>query len=84
MEAAVRQMRVGSSGAFSIIGDTRKTSLDADHPIIERCLAGKETAWEELDRVHTRRVYAICFRFPGWDDKAQDLTQEVFCGCSAR
>ncbi len=76
--AAVRQMMVGVSGASSSIHDTRKTSLDADQPIIERCLAGEEAAWEELVRVHTRRVYAICFRFTGSDHKAQDLTQEVF------
>ncbi len=76
--AAVRQMMVGVSGASSSIRDARKTSLDADQPIIERCLAGEEAAWEELVRVHTRRVYAICFRFTGSDHKAQDLTQEVF------
>ena len=76
--AAVRQMMVGISGAPSSIRDARKTSLDADNPIIERCLAGEEAAWEELVRVHTRRVYAICFRFTGSDHKAQDLTQEVF------
>ena len=76
--AAVRQMMVGISGAPSSIRDARKTSLDADNPIIERCLAGEEAAWEELVRVHTRRVYAICYRFTGSDHKAQDLTQEVF------
>ena len=76
--AAVRQMMMGVSGASSSIRDARKTSLDADQPIIERCLAGEEAAWEELVRVHTRRVYAICFRFTGSDHKAQDLTQEVF------
>jgi len=76
--AAVRQMMVGVSGTPSSIRDARKTSLDADNPIIERCLAGEEAAWEELVRVHTRRVYAICFRFTGSDHKAQDLTQEVF------
>jgi RNA polymerase sigma-70 factor, ECF subfamily len=29
-------------------------------------------------RNHTRRVYAICYRFVGKDSEAQDLTQEVF------
>ena len=76
--AAVRQMMVGINPAPSNIHDARKASLDADNPIIERCMAGEETAWEELVRVHTRRVYAICFRFTGSDHKAQDLTQEVF------
>jgi RNA polymerase sigma-70 factor (ECF subfamily) len=76
--AAVRQMMVGVSGASSSVRDARRASLDADQPIIERCLAGEEAAWEELVRVHTRRVYAICYRFTGSDHKAQDLTQEVF------
>jgi RNA polymerase sigma-70 factor, ECF subfamily len=76
--AAVRQMMVGIGSVPSDIRDARKTSLDVDNPIIERCLAGEEAAWEELVRIHTRRVYAICFRFTGSDHKAQDLTQEVF------
>src|SRR5450432_2103219 len=80
MEAmtAVRQMMVGISPAPSTTHDARKTSLDADNLIVERCLAGEEAAWEDLVRMHTRRVYAICYRFTGSDHKAQDLTQEVF------
>ncbi len=52
--------------------------LDADDQLVERCLAGEETAWEDLVKVHTRRVYAICYRFTGSDHEAQDLTQDVF------
>lgn len=52
--------------------------LDADTHLVERCLAGEEAAWEDLVRVHTRRVYSICYRFTGSDQEAQDLTQEVF------
>ena len=57
---------------------TREQSLDADNQLVERCLAGEEAAWEDLVRVHTRRVYAICYRFTGSDQEAQDLTQDVF------
>ncbi len=53
-------------------------SLDPDHSVIARCLAGDETAWEELVRLHTRQVYGLCFRFTGSGAEAQDLTQEVF------
>jgi RNA polymerase sigma-70 factor (ECF subfamily) len=53
-------------------------SLDADIQLVERCLSGQETAWEDLVRVHTRRVYSICYRFTNSDAEAQDLTQEVF------
>jgi len=52
--------------------------LDADHQLVERCLSGEEAAWEDLVRVHTRRVYAICYRFTSSDQEAQDLTQEIF------
>ena len=77
MEAmtAVRQMMVGISTSSQ---DARKICLDADNLIVERCLAGEEAAWEDLVRAHTRRVYAICYRFTGSDHKAQDLAQEVF------
>jgi len=52
--------------------------LDADQQLVERCLSGEEAAWEDLVKVHTRRVFSICYRFTGSDSEAQDLTQEVF------
>jgi RNA polymerase sigma-70 factor (ECF subfamily) len=57
-------------------GATRR--LDADTSLVERCLRGEQTGWEELVRTHTRRVYAICYRFTNRENEAQDLTQEVF------
>ena len=59
-------------------GERRKAALDQDLQLIERCLGGEEAAWEDLVKVHTRRVYAICCRFTSSDPEAQDLTQEVF------
>jgi RNA polymerase sigma-70 factor (ECF subfamily) len=53
-------------------------ALDADSILVERCLEGDQSAWEQLVRIHTRRVYAICYRFAGKDEEAQDLTQDVF------
>jgi RNA polymerase sigma-70 factor, ECF subfamily len=58
-------------------GQANRT-LDPDLPLVEQCLSGREAAWEELVRVHTRRVYSVCYRFTGTDSEAQDLTQEVF------
>lgn len=52
--------------------------LDTDSSLVERCLGGDETAWEDLVKVHTRRVYSVCYRFTGKDQEAQDLTQDVF------
>ena len=57
---------------------TRERLLDADNELVERCLGGEQDAWEDLVRIHTRRVYAICYRFTGSDQEAQDLTQDVF------
>jgi len=54
------------------------TYLDADNQLVERCLSGESAAWEDLVKVHSRRVYSICYRFTGSDQEAQDLTQEVF------
>jgi len=55
-----------------------RNCLDPDISLVERCLSGDAAGWEELVRVHTRRVYGICYRFIGRDGEAQDLTQEVF------
>jgi len=52
--------------------------LDAETSLIERCLSGEQGAWEEMVKVHTKRVYGICYRFTSRDNEAQDLTQDVF------
>ncbi len=53
-------------------------SLDADTQLVERCLSGQDAAWEDLVKLHTRRVYSICYRFTNSDSEAQDLSQDVF------
>lgn len=65
-------------GLGSTWGRTAVSDLDLDAQLVERCLQGDEGAWEDLVKAHTRRVYAICYRFTGKDSEAQDLTQEVF------
>jgi len=65
---------VGVPGTRNLIERT----LDPDFSLVSRCMRGDETAWEELVRLHTRRVYALCYRFTGSGSEAQDLTQEVF------
>jgi RNA polymerase sigma-70 factor (ECF subfamily) len=76
----VAQMGAGTLGWAwpNSTGRRAGTNLDADAQLVERCLAGDDAAWEDLVKVHTRRVYAICYRFTGSDHEAQDLTQEVF------
>jgi RNA polymerase sigma-70 factor (ECF subfamily) len=68
--ASMAQPR-GGAGAM-------ETALDPDFSLVSRCLRGDEPAWEELVRLHTRKVYGLCFRFTGSGSEAQDLTQEVF------
>jgi len=58
--------------------DLVQRALDPEYSLVTRCLSGDETAWEQLVRVHTRHVYALCYRFTGSGAESQDLTQEVF------
>jgi RNA polymerase sigma-70 factor (ECF subfamily) len=46
--------------------------------LIERCLNGDQAAWEEIVRLHRRKVFNIAYKFVGRHDLAEDLTQEVF------
>ena len=55
-----------------------QSKLDADTQLVERCLAGENSAWEDLVRLHSGRVYGLCYRFTNSSAEAQDLTQEVF------
>src|SRR5579883_3317325 len=66
--------------ATSLLGAQKADTsvFDADAALVDRCLAGDDSAWEELVRVHTRRVYSICYRFTNREGDAQDLTQDVF------
>jgi RNA polymerase sigma-70 factor (ECF subfamily) len=78
--AAVVMVSGAPFGAIAQSGGRHWTeeSLDLERSLVERCLSGDETAWEELIRSQTRRVYGLCYRFTGTDAQAQDLTQEVF------
>src|SRR5215831_13390008 len=66
--------QVGVGAAYNLVERT----LDPDYSLVSRCLRGDEAAWEDLVRLHTRKVYALCYRFTGSASEAQDLTQEVF------
>ncbi|MBM3817876.1 MAG: sigma-70 family RNA polymerase sigma factor [Acidimicrobiia bacterium] len=56
--------------------DTTATSAIDD--IIQRCLTGDQAAWDEIVRLHWRRVFNIAYKFVGRHDLAEDLTQDVF------
>lgn len=63
---------------FGQVARRQDAALDLDANLVERCLSGQDAAWEELVKLHTRRVYAICYRFTSSDAEAQDLSQEAF------
>jgi RNA polymerase sigma-70 factor (ECF subfamily) len=52
--------------------------LEPDSQLVQQCLQGEGLAWEKLVRLHTRRIYNICYRFTGQRHEAEDMTQEVF------
>lgn len=52
--------------------------MEPDTQLVQLCLKGESSAWEELVRRHTRRVYGLCYRFTSSRHEAEDLTQEVF------
>jgi RNA polymerase sigma-70 factor (ECF subfamily) len=51
---------------------------DIDIDLLEGCRRGDETAWRDLVARHTRKVFALAYRFTGRADEAEDLTQEIF------
>jgi RNA polymerase sigma factor (sigma-70 family) len=52
--------------------------VENDLDLLKRCLAGENQAWESLLRVHSRKIYSLCYRFTGRTAEAEDLTQEIF------
>lgn len=51
---------------------------DEDRELIERCLAGREEAFDELVVRFQNMVFNLAWRFMGETQEAEDLTQEVF------
>ncbi len=52
--------------------------MEQDAQLVQQCLRGDGSAWEELVRRHTRRVFNLCYRFTGNGSEAEDISQEVF------
>ena len=46
--------------------------------LIERCLKGDQLAWEQIVRLHWRKVFNVAYKFVGKHDEAEDLTQDIF------
>ncbi|HXX16546.1 MAG TPA: sigma-70 family RNA polymerase sigma factor [Candidatus Eremiobacteraceae bacterium] len=52
--------------------------MEQDPQLVQRCLQGDGSAWEELVRRHSRRIFNVCYRFVGNRTEAEDISQEVF------
>ncbi len=76
--AGVKALSPWSWANTTQAGVGARRPLDVEISLIERCLSGEQSAWDELVKTHTKRVYGICYRFTGRDNEAQDLTQDVF------
>jgi RNA polymerase sigma factor (sigma-70 family) len=46
--------------------------------LIQRCLSGDQRAWEEIVRMHWRKVFNVAYKFVGKHEEAEDLTQDIF------
>ena len=58
--------------------DPSPVTTDAIDALIQRCLAGDQSAWEDIVRQHRRKVFNIAYKFVGKHDEAEDLTQDIF------
>ena len=54
------------------------TSATSTEALVERCLAGDQVAWEQIVRLHWRKVFNLAYKFVGRHDEAEDLTQDIF------
>jgi len=59
-------------------GSARLGLSENDGELLRRCREGDQDAWRELVGRHTRKVFAVAYRFSGRVGEAEDLTQEVF------
>jgi RNA polymerase sigma-70 factor (ECF subfamily) len=46
--------------------------------LIEQCLAGDQSAWEQIVRLNWRKVFNVAYKFVGRHEEAEDLTQDIF------
>src|SRR3954467_8063045 len=46
--------------------------------LIEQCLAGDQSAWEQIVRQNWRKVFNVAYKFVGKHDEAEDLAQDIF------
>ncbi len=58
--------------------DTIAARSPDEDDLIERTRARDRVAFEQLYRLHVRRIYALCLRMAGETNAAEEFTQDVF------
>jgi RNA polymerase sigma-70 factor (ECF subfamily) len=58
--------------------DQPVASTPSTEALIERCLNGDQAAWDQVVRLHWRKVFNLAYKFVGRHDEAEDLTQDIF------
>ena len=46
--------------------------------LIAQCLAGDQAAWEQIVKMHWRKVFNVAYQFVGSHEQAEDLSQDIF------
>lgn len=50
----------------------------SEHDLIKGCVRGERKFQEELYRIHSPKMYAVCLRYSKDPDEAQDILQDGF------
>ena len=58
--------------------DSPTTQARATDQLIESCLLGDQSAWDEIVRTYWRRVFNVAYKFVGRHEEAEDLSQDIF------
>lgn len=72
-------MFMGGMQAVTLQQRDDDTLLATESALVEKAVAGDQSAFEQLYRSHCDRVYALCWRMCGGDKSvADDMMQEAF------
>ena len=58
--------------------DSQTAQSPTTDQLIESCLRGDQSAWDEIVRTYRRRVFNVAYKFVGRHEEAEDLSQEIF------
>src|SRR5258705_2566069 len=50
----------------------------SNEALIQRCLKGDQSAWDQIVKQYWRKVFNVAYKFVGKHDAAEDLAQDIF------